>query len=243
MARKVVKKKDYENLSTQNIEKVISLLNPSSSAPTTTKAITKKEACDILNIAYNTTRLNKIIEDYHDRKEYTAARKKKLRGRPASSAEIAEACESYLQGGTISEISKSLFRSPAFVRSLLETVGVPQRPASKEEKLGSHYYPDELMADEYASGEIAWSATYHAAVEVKHKLTPKFLESKKGMTQFDYESKYGCPAYAVYIRQKVDSEDTFFSNVNAGGFSAYVPAYELCKLEHLKQYGVRIDRL
>ena len=218
---------------------MISLLNPSSSQ----KPITKKEACDILNIAYNTTRLNKIIEDYHDRKAYTAARKKKLRGRPASSAEIAEACESYLQGGTISEISKSLFRSPAFVRSLLETVGVPQRPASKEEKLGSHYYPDELMADEYASGEIAWSATYHAAVEVKHRLTPEFLESKKGMTQFDYESKYGCPAYAVYIRQKVDSEDTFFSNVNAGGFSAYVPAYELCKLEHLKQYGVRIDRL
>ena len=239
MARKVVKKKDYENLSNQNIEKVISLLNPSSSQ----KPITKKEACDILNIAYNTTRLNKIIEDYHDRKAYTAARKKKLRGRPASSAEIAEACESYLQGGTISEISKSLFRSPAFVRSLLETVGVPQRPASKEEKLGSHYYPDELMADEYASGEIAWSATYHAAVEVKHRLTPEFLESKKGMTQFDYESKYGCPAYAVYIRQKVDSEDTFFSNVNAGGFSAYVPANELCKLEHLKQYGVRIDRL
>ena len=222
---------------------MIALLNPSSSAPTTTKAITKKEACDILNIAYNTTRLTKIIEDYHDRKEYTAARKKKLRGRPASSAEIAEACESYLQGGAVSEISKSLFRSPAFVRSLLETVGVPQRPASKEEKLGSHYYPDELMADDYASGEIAWSATYHAAVEVKHKLTPEFLESKKGMTQFDYESKYGCPAYAVYIRQKVDSEDTFFSNVNAGGFSAYVPAYELCKLEHLKQYGVRIDRL
>ena len=218
---------------------MISLLNPSSSQ----KPITKKEACDILNIAYNTTRLNKIIEDYHDRKAYTAARKKKLRGRPASSAEIAEACESYLQGGTISEISKSLFRSPAFVRSLLETVGVPQRPASKEEKLGSHYYPDELMADEYASGEIAWSATYHAAVEVKHRLTPEFLESKKGMTQFDYESKYGCPAYAVYIRQKVDSEDTFFSNVNAGGFSAYVPAYELCKLEHLKQYGVRLDRL
>ena len=134
MARKVVKKKDYENLSTQNIEKVISLLNPSSSQ----KPITKKEACDILNIAYNTTRLNKIIEEYHEKKAYTAQRKKKLRGQPASQAEIAEACESYLQGGTISEISKSLFRSPSFVRALLEKVGVPQRPANKEEKLGSH---------------------------------------------------------------------------------------------------------
>ena len=239
MARKIVKKKDYENLSNQNIEKVLGLLNPSSSQ----KPITKKEACDILNIAYNTTRLSKIIEEYHEKKAYTAQRKKKLRGQPASQAEIAEACESYLQGGTVSEISKSLFRSPAFVQALLEKVGVPQRPSNKEEKLGSHYYPDALMSDDFTEGEVAWSATYHAAVEVKHRLTPEFLESKKGMTQFDYESKYGCTAYAVYIRQKDDSEDTFFSNVSAGGFSAYVPAYELCKLEHLKQYGVRIDRL
>ena len=243
MARKVVKKKDYENLSTQNIEKVIALLNPSSSAPTTTKAITKKEACDILNIAYNTTRLNKIIEEYHEKKAYTAQRKKKLRGRPASQAEIAEACESYLQGGTISEISKSLFRSPAFVRALLEKVGVPQRPANKEEKLGSHYYPDALLSDDYAEGEVAWSATYHAAVEVHARLTPEYIASKKGLGNTNYDSKYGCPVYAVYIKQKVDSDDTFFSNVTAGGFSAYVPAYELCKLEHLKQYGVRIDRL
>ena len=243
MARKVVKKKDYENLSTQNIEKVIALLNPSSSAPTTTKAITKKEACDILNIAYNTTRLNKIIEEYHEKKAYTAQRKKKLRGQPASQAEIAEACESYLQGGTISEISKSLFRSPSFVRALLEKVGVPQRPANKEEKLGSHYYPDALLSDDYAEGEVAWSATYHAAVEVHARLTPEYIASKKGLGNTDYDSKYGCPVYAVYIKQKVDSDDTFFSNVTAGGFSAYVPAYELCKLEHLKQYGVRIDRL
>ena len=243
MARKVVKKKDYENLSNQNIEKVIALLNPSSSAPTTTKAITKKEACDILNIAYNTTRLNKIIEEYHEKKAYTAQRKKKLRGQPASQAEIAEACESYLQGGTISEISKSLFRSPSFVRALLEKVGVPQRPANKEEKLGSHYYPDALLSDDYAEGEVAWSATYHAAVAVHARLTPEYIASKKGLGNTDYDSKYGCPVYAVYIKQKVDSDDTFFSNVTAGGFSAYVPAYELCKLEHLKQYGVRIDRL
>ena len=189
MARKIVKKKDYENLSTQNIEKVIGLLNPSSSQ----KPITKKEACDILNIAYNTTRLNKIIEEYHEKKAYTAQRKKKLRGRPASQAEIAEACESYLQGGTISEISKSLFRSPSFVRALLEKVGVPQRPANKEEKLGSHYYPDALLSDDYAEGEVAWSATYHAAVEVHARLTPEYIASKKGLGNTDYDSKYGCP--------------------------------------------------
>ncbi len=241
--RKTVKKKDYENLSNQNIEKVIALLNPNSSAPASTKAITKKEACDILNIAYNTTRLQKIIEDYNDRKTYTKKRKASLRGRPASDAEIAEACENYLTGDTITDISKSLFRSPAFIRAILERVGVPQRPTGREERLTSHFYPDECLADEYVAGEIAWSASYHAAVEIKAKLTPEYIESKKGMAQVDYESKYGCPCYSIYVRQKVDSENTYFSNVTQGGFSAYAPAYELCKLEHLKKYGVRIDRL
>ena len=51
---KRVKKKDYENLTSSNIEKVIALLNPGSD---TDKPITKKQACDVLNIAYNTARL------------------------------------------------------------------------------------------------------------------------------------------------------------------------------------------
>ena len=47
------KKKSYENLTDSNIKNVISLLEAE-------KPITKKEACDILNISYNTTRLNKL---------------------------------------------------------------------------------------------------------------------------------------------------------------------------------------
>lgn len=218
---------------------MISLLNPSSSE----KPITKKEACDILNIAYNTTRLGKIIDDYEERKEYVKNRKKALRGRPATREEISEACESYLAGDTVANISKSLFRSPSFVRSILERVGVPQRPINKVERLESHYYPDECVSEEYKEGEIAWSATYHAAVEVKHKMTAEYMQNKKGLGNTNYEEKYGCPVYAIYVRQKIDSEDTYFSNVTHGGFSAYAPAYELCKLEHLKDYGVRMERL
>ena len=143
-----VKKKSYENLSKANIEKVIALLNPNTSAPasgststdsSTLKPITKKEACDILNIAYNTSRLSKIIEDYDEQKAYVKKRKAGLRGRPASDAEIAEACTSFLGGHTISDISKRLFRAPAFIRSLLERVGVPARPNNKEERLDPHY--------------------------------------------------------------------------------------------------------
>ena len=237
---KRVKKKSYENLSAKNIETVIALLNPSTE---TEKPITKKDACNILNIAYNTNRLDAIIEGHIEQKAYVKKRKKSLRGRPASDAEIADACERYLAGDTISDISKSLFRSPTFVRNLLETVGVPQRPSGADERLSPHYYPDECMSEDFNEGEIAWSATFHAPVEIKSRLSPEYLEGKKGMKQFDYEAKYGCPAYAVYIKQKIESEDTFFASVNSGGFNAYAPAYELCKLEHLRQYGVKIERL
>jgi len=54
-----VKAKEHENLSEANIKKVIELLEAE-------KPITKKEACEVLNISYNTTRLSKIIEEFKE---------------------------------------------------------------------------------------------------------------------------------------------------------------------------------
>ena len=51
-----VRQKKHEKLDETTLNKVVFLLeqpNP----------ITKKEACEILNITYNTTRLNKILAD------------------------------------------------------------------------------------------------------------------------------------------------------------------------------------
>ena len=74
---RVVKKKAHENLTDESISKVISLLRQDS-------PITKKEACEILNIRYNTTRLQNIIDDF----EQTLARKERFkaekRGKAAS---------------------------------------------------------------------------------------------------------------------------------------------------------------
>jgi len=250
MARSV-KKKDYENLSPQNIEKVKTLLNPATSAQltegsTTTallKPITKKEACDMLNIAYNTTRLGKIIEEHDEQKAYTKKRKASLRGRPASTPEISEAVTDFLGGHTITDISKRLFRSVGFIRSILERVGVPQRPNNQEERLTPYYFPDECVATDFAYGEKAWSSIYHSTVVVKERLDLDWLVSKKGMVNVDYEAKYGCPCYAIYIVQKVDVDNNFFSDEATGGFNAYAPAYELGKLQHLKEYGVNLEKL
>ena len=75
-ARKNIKKRDHEKLTDSNIKHVISLLESE-------KPITKKEACAILNISYNTTRLNTIIEDFKDRKETEEKRKAERKGKAA----------------------------------------------------------------------------------------------------------------------------------------------------------------
>ena len=108
----------------------------------------------MLNIAYNTTRLQRIIDDYQDKVEYRALRKKQNRGRAASDAEIREAVERYLQGDSIAEIAAGLFRSASFVRSLIERVGVPS--TSKES--GVAVLPDSCIAESFEPGEIVWSA-------------------------------------------------------------------------------------
>ena len=81
--RRGIKKKEGENLTDANIKKVIRLL-------TQENPITKREACDILNISYNTTRLSRIVEQYQADMEFRKTRMAQKRGRPATKDEIAD---------------------------------------------------------------------------------------------------------------------------------------------------------
>ena len=119
---KMIKKKAHEKLSDDNIQKVIGLLRQES-------PITKKEACEILNIRYNTTRLQKIIDDHSEMAEYRERRKSQNRGKGATRDEIKTVIKCYLDGDNISTISERMYRSPAFVRAILERVGVPKKLA------------------------------------------------------------------------------------------------------------------
>lgn len=213
---KRVKKREGENLTDANIKKIISLLNAS-------PAITKKEACNILNISYNTTRLNNIIQQYQDKIAFQKKRRAQKRGVPASNQEIAEIAGSYLAGESFSDIAKSVFRSVAFVKNIVQKIGVPHR-AQGDEKKDTELLPDDCVGESFEVGEIAWSAKYHTSCEVMAKLD-----------EVKYETYGNC--YRVWIREGTESSHTF------GGFNAFVPAYDLGKLEHLKEYGLDTKRI
>jgi len=236
--RRGVKKRDYENLSKANIKKVISLLSGS-----TGKAITKKEACEILNISYNTKRLDSIISEFHEQEEYNKKRRSQNRGKPAQNHEIQEAVSRYLRGDSIQAIASGLYRSPAFITALIEKVGVPQRIVSAEEKRGYDYLPEECVSETFEPGEIAWSAKYHTAVKVLREYDMDYCTSKKGLANTDYEKKYSSKCYSVYVLEEVDSAGSFFPGVERGGYFASSLAYDLGKLTHLQIYGIDLSRL
>ena len=232
-----IKRKDHENLTDESISKVIELLEAS-------KPITKKEACEILNISYNTTRLNKIIEDFADKQQYAEQRRKNNRGKPFSNQEIAEVAINYLQGDSIAAIAKGLYRPTSSVKAVIERVGIPTRPSNKEERGSVSVLPDRCISDTFEEGEIVWSAKYNSAAVVKAELSIDYQAEKPGFGDTNYESKYSSKCYAIWVLESIDQDKEFWiGGIETGGFNAYALAYDLGKIEHLEEYGVDLSRI
>lgn len=161
------RKSESERLDDTNMERVIGLLEPKDGS----KAITKKDACQILGIAYNTTRLGTLIEKYKDAKARDAAKRAEKRGTPATIAEIQYAIQAYLEGATIDSISKSLYRGSSFINSILDANAVPKR------KVGHSYFrpaliPDMAVRSNFVINEKVWSARYDCLAKVEAIFKP-----------------------------------------------------------------------
>ena len=178
-----------------------------------------------MNISYNTTRLNNILDDFLERKEYRAKRKAQLKGKRATKEEIKDAIQSYLRGESVSEISQSMYRAAGFVKGILNRVGVPTRPAAVADRQGCAFLPDECIAEEFNPGEIVCSAFNHA---------PALVE--KEAEEIDYVEKYSSKCYYIYVFEHTEE-------LIKGGYYAASLAYDLGKLTHLEEYGINLEKI
>ena len=219
--------KKTEKLDDINLQRVVDAL--SSSTP-----ITKKEACEMLNISYNTTRLNKILADFDETIQYRATRKSQLRGTKATSAEIKQVIESYLKESPISEIAKSMYRSSTFVKNIINRAGVPEKRPATEQGAGAKvgYLPDECVAETFEVGEKVWCARQDMPAIIK-KVMPN-------TPQTNYIEKYGAECYHIYVVQETDFESPYFGFLEHAGYNAHAIAYDLGSLKHLEKYGAEI---
>ena len=209
MATKKRSELEEELMTDANIAKVIRLLEPTEEGA---KPITKKDACQILGMAYNTTRLGTIIEQFKTKQKRTAERKAQLRGKPVTLDEVKFIISEYLEGEPIDSISKSTYRSAAIIKSVLERYSVPIRVA------GHSYFdpqliPDGAVRERFKIGEVVYSARYDSTARIE-------MEQK--------DSRHGGWIYRVWLLS-----DKWLQ-------SAYQPAYELASLEHLREIGVKV---
>ena len=173
-----IKAKSHEKLDEVNIDRVLKALQQE-------KPVTKKEACEMLNIAYNTTRLNKIISEFKENREYRKRRMDQNRGKGASDTEVNEIIMSYLVGMTYADIARTMYRSATFVKNVIDRVGVPTKVALGEEFI----VPDECVKYEFEEGEWVWFNDAH----------PDARGGKAGKIEGEVTSRRGVAGdYKVY---------------------------------------------
>lgn len=208
MATKKRSELETELMTPANISRVIRLLEPTEEG---VKPITKKDACQILGMAYNTTRLGTILEDFKKSQARDAQRRAELRGKPASREDVVYIISEYLSGETVDGISKMTYRSPTFIKRVLEDNAVPIRVP------GSSYFSPEMVPegaqrDRFKVGEVVYSTKYDSTA---------LIEVEKHTEQYGY-------IYRIFLLS-----DKWLQ-------SAWQEHYELASLEHLRELGVRI---
>ena len=208
MATRKKSASEEELMTDANISRVIRLLEPQEEG---VKPITKKDACQILGMSYNTTRLGAIIEEFKQKQARTAQRKAELRGKPASREDIIFIISEYLSGEPVDAISKMTYRSPTFIKRILEENSVPIRVP------GSSYFKPEMVPegaqrDRFKVGEVVYSTKYDSTA---------LIESEKLTEKYGY-------IYRIFLLS-----DKWLQ-------SAWQEHYELASLQHLRDLGVRI---
>ena len=199
-----VRQKEGEDFSKAKVQEVINLLDSE-------KPITKKTACDMLRMTYNTTRLNNIIQKHKDNAESLALRRKANRAKPIQKYEITSICENYLSGIPLSELSDTLARGISIIKRVLAQHNIPLRH-------GAHSYnnppliDDSALAKDYKKGDLVFAARYNSIATIENE---GYMDDIHGMV------------YPIWV-----------SGEHAR--SAYQPWYELADLRDLqKEYGIK----
>ena len=214
----MIKVKKHEKLTESNISHVISLLkgdNP----------ITKKEACSILNISYNTTRLNNIITEHEETLKFRELRKNQNKGKGLTETEKKQIIQYYLEGENVLSISKSIYRSAAFVKAVIDRLGIPQRLAESDYKgRRNAILPEQCVKETFEIGEKVWSPRDNKFAEI--------------VEDYGIDDKYESRCYRLWVLEPCDTSKTYFPHLDGTrtGYTSFALAYELGSLQHIKEY-------
>ena len=147
------------------MQRVISLLERE-------KPITKKEACEMLNISYNTARLNKIIEDFKERQARRKEMRARMRKEPLTHKDKKTIIEMYLSGESLYDISEHTYRTVGVIKNVLQKYHIPLKRQSVS------YFRPIMFEDTVKTysrntpNDLVYSARYNCPAYVRHMVSP-----------------------------------------------------------------------
>ena len=143
---------------------------------------TKKSVCEHLGIAYNTKRLDAIIQDFHDKQAREAELKKKARTKKFSQAEKQAIADSYLSGETQSAIAKQYFISPQRVKNMLMEMNVPIRARGKNKAAKVDHVVQDLEV-RFTKGDKVFLADENSFAQIREVYDEEWLEKSENGRQ------------------------------------------------------------
>jgi hypothetical protein len=121
---------------------------------------TKKACCEHLGIAYNTKKLDTIIEDFHKGIEREAELKKAARNKIFTDKEKQAIAASYLNGEAQSNIAKAYFVSPQKIKNIIMELNVPIRGRGKNSEAKVDHIVQDLEV-KFTKGEKVFLASHN----------------------------------------------------------------------------------
>lgn len=136
---------------------------------------TKKACCELLGIAYNTKRLEKIVEDFDNKEAREAELKKAARNKIFTEAEKAAIAKSYLNGETQSALAKQFYVSPQRIKKILIETGTPIRARGKKQAATVDHIIQDLES-KFKEGDKVFIAKENCFAVVDKVYDEDFLE-------------------------------------------------------------------
>ena len=141
----------------------------------TKKNKTKKAICEYLGIAYNTKRLDKIIEDFKEKQVRVEELKKKARAKTLSEYEKKEIAKSYQDGESISAIADRLYLTSPRIKKVLIELGVPIRGRSKKTPAKTEHVKQDLEI-KFGKGDKVFVGNLNCFAYVKEVFDEDYLD-------------------------------------------------------------------
>ena len=179
---------------------------------------TKKRACQILEIAYNPKRLDKLIREFTQKEEASKKIRAKKRRQAVTKEEVAMWVQSYLNGESLDAMSDQYHRSAAVIKHHLEKHGAMLKQ-KKVDRLNPQALPDQCVQEEFDPGELVWSAAYNCVAEVVKEFQGvyRIQVMANGIQEFSYQ-----PAYELGSLRHLKE-----LGVNLNSFKDYMPGEEV----------------